>query len=75
MNRRSLERQETLYDDYENENSTYYDCTADGLSEDRQWDAGGMYGQDPTGVRHSSVGKILPDIPYSKTMQDAMVSR
>jgi hypothetical protein len=79
MNHRSLERQDTLYDDYENENSSAgcYDVTADGLSEDRQWDAGGNYDDEPTGARHSSVGKLLPEIPshYSKTMQDGMVSR
>lgn len=71
MARKSLERQDTLYDDtyngtdsYSDYNNSYnpqndsldqYDASTDYVSEDRQWDSGGG--------RHTSLGKRLPEVP------------
>lgn len=67
MTRKSLERQDTLYDDTYNGTDSFtdyqhpsdsfdqYDASTDYISEDRQWDSGGG--------RLTSLGKRLPEVP------------
>ncbi|KAJ6619971.1 hypothetical protein Bhyg_17799, partial [Pseudolycoriella hygida] len=82
IHRTDLDRQDTLYDEYNgtyatdqqhiysevNNKYSYYDGTAEGLPEDRQWDSGG---------RGTSMNKSLPKVPikHSYSISDEIYNR